>query len=333
MSESFSVVIKKYPKKIVWLDTNFVINLAKGRNDQTRERMEKLFDFLKLNEEEFFVVEGDDTELRLGNGETKEYSQLLSTLSHGVSFLPYEAIEQFQFQASVVAKKEGVYPIILDASRYISSDPVKALEDAKKCGFIVGVNYRCSSSEVMAETTKQDIFKELVEKRPKGVSIADQQRLESLSSAKLCKEFITASINEAKATLHLSVDDALKKMKNSILPNNEVIFNLMQWWNYSGGEKNDHELLLRFLESKEFTDMPFNFISSMLWGAIYAGPQKLDLGDYWDVKHMSAILPFSNIVFTDKAAERRLKLYKLGEKYQTEIYSMSTMDEFFKKYN
>ncbi|MEK7528933.1 MAG: hypothetical protein AAB592_04145 [Patescibacteria group bacterium] len=324
--------LTKYEKPIVWLDTNFIITMARKSDLRTG----RLLDFLRKKVGEYFLVQGDNTELKLGNGNIKDYTRILDTLSCGVSFLPYETIEQFQFQAVARAVIDKQNSTALRAGDYFHSDPIAEEERSRKTGFVVGVHFNIPLLNQLDEGEKKRIFDRLLANRPHR-SIDEQQKLEAETPAKIFRLFLIAMqekvLKGQKPTLEDIYGDNTGEKDGYFASNFRFVSNRMEWWRTVGGAR-DMALALKetydFLESAPFKTMPFNKLNNTLWGDIYAGGETLKPSDYWDVKHISSILPFCNIVFTENRMRLRLNKYRLGEEYKTEVYSMQNIEEFFR---
>lgn len=323
--------ITKYEKPIVWLDTNFVSTMA--LNSDTRSA--RLLDFFKEKRGEYFVVKGDDTELRLGGDRIKKYSSILSQLSCGSSFLPYEIIEQFQFQKVARAVMNGEESIELLTNDYLNGDPVKQEKRAQKIGFVVGVKFNVPSLNEMTQNDKERIYQRLVTNRPHRY-ISEQRELEAGTPAKIFRLLLRAMTEKAnvtpRPTLEKLIDESEDEEGNYFGSHFGFVSDRVQWWRDAGGNR---DLLLAiketydFVEGEKFKKMPFNEVNNILWSDIYAGKDNLKKSDYWDVKHISALLPFCHIIFTEKRMRERLRQYKLDQKYGTRVYSMNNLDDFF----
>jgi len=328
------IEITKYKNPIIWLDTNFIITMA--RNNDPRSA--KLMNFLKERQGIYFLVEGEDTELSMGNGNMKQYLDLLTKLSFGVSFLPYELIEQLQFKAVARTFLGNKNSAILETSDYIKSDPMQKYKQFKEIGLLTGSHSNLPIMRSLNKNTKEEIFIRLNKERPSGRSIAEQQELESGTPAKIFRLFLHAMMKKREVQPGVKLKDLFEgSLEDGTDFANHFEFSSkrIQWWRAIGGSNNLLDALgetYKFTESESFKNMPFNRINSILWGDIYAGNETIKASDYWDVKHISAVLPFCNIIFTEKRMSLRIKQYSLDREYQTEVYSMQNIEEFFQKH-
>src|SRR3989338_2114792 len=88
--------VQKYPfRKIVWLDTGFVITMA-GTTDARAIQLKELLK-QKVRDGAFFVLEGDEAELQMRKSGFSRYMDTVNEMSYGMRFNSYAEISGAQF--------------------------------------------------------------------------------------------------------------------------------------------------------------------------------------------------------------------------------------------
>ncbi len=186
----------------------------------------------------------------------------------------------------------------------------------------------------MAQDDKESVYQRLLANRPHR-SISEQQKLEAGTPAKIFRLLLKAMRDKANVTPRPTLEQLIDESEedgNYFGSHFKFVSDRVQWWRDAGGNR---DLLLAiketydFVEGEKFNTMPFNELSNVLWSDIYAGHDNLKKSDYWDVKHISALLPFCHVIFTENRMRERLKQYKLDIKFGTRVYSMNNLDDFF----
>jgi hypothetical protein len=97
-----------------------------------------------------------------------------------------------------------------------------------------------------------------------------------------------------------------------------------------GLDTNDNKILMDFAFSKELFDIPYVDIYSSIWAAIseyYRQGRAPQRGDFHDAAIVSLVLPYCDIVATDKFMKEILtNKLKFDEKYNTRIFSATKSD-------
>lgn len=95
--------------------------------------------------------------------------------------------------------------------------------------------------------------------------------------------------------------------------------------------KGVEEEFLNSLLSDDFRNIPRQDIYTRMIADHVVSTKKFETGDPQDIYNLSALIPYSDIVITDRAQKNRIKRLKLDSKYKTDVYCMNDFDELIKE--
>ena len=102
------------------------------------------------------------------------------------------------------------------------------------------------------------------------------------------------------------------------------------WKNcHKGQGKNKFKLLnglLKFLFSEDYKSIPFEEISCKLMADIITRRSPIKSGDYMDIDHLSAVIPYCKFVITDRKMKATVNRRKIDTKYKTKVYCYRDFD-------
>lgn len=96
------------------------------------------------------------------------------------------------------------------------------------------------------------------------------------------------------------------------------------------GINTDSSKVMDFMESEELLNIPFVDINASIWAAIawyHIQGRDIQRGDFYDAPILATVLPFCDIITTDKFMKETLvKTLHFDEKYKVEIFSATKAD-------
>ncbi|MEH7355306.1 hypothetical protein V7150_17250 [Neobacillus drentensis] len=309
---------------LLWLDTFFIIECGKSASDGKRDnRYMLLYDIVleKTREEKIICPRAEQEEELEGNVESSMKKFL--ALTRGTKFNLCSQVYNIQLERIMSVFSQKTRSIDLLQSDVIEYPP-------KSTGKYFVSSYSVPSLEHYQKkrTEKEENIKELQDyKDTQDISMPFQERLNN--------EY--AGIYLATIML-IKEGNTLKKMFNGEIPFDIKLYNQfdefvnrpMQKWSEITGQS-DIDSYLEFLHSEEFKSIPYIDISSHLIADMMTSTKKWDSGDPKDISNLSAYLPYSNFILTDKAQYNRIKRLGLDSKYKTEIYCMKNINELIER--
>ncbi len=82
----------------------------------------------------------------------------------------------------------------------------------------------------------------------------------------------------------------------------------------------------KFIRSDDYRSVPQTKIGATLFAHILTNKSCLKSGDMGDISQLSIVLPYCNIVLTDRKMHNLIKKYRLDEEFGTQVYSISDFD-------
>jgi hypothetical protein len=109
----------------------------------------------------------------------------------------------------------------------------------------------------------------------------------------------------------------------------EDYFLYRAYWDKLGGKPPGFEGVHKFLCSPHFNELPLPFTGCRLGADLLTGPAEIVPSDSMDVDFLSVALPIAHYVLADKQMEKRIKRLGLDKRWNTKVYSMSSIDGLF----
>lgn len=322
------IKMENCPIPILWLDTNVVIDMTKYRenvelNDLQRDRVSKLIDVIyqKTRSGKLLYVEGDqDEEINSLNSEAHKTQ---SFLSMGIKFQYRKAIHDEQLYAFMDAYINKQDTVIIDYRDAFYNDPVEEVKDRNSGhlnGLIISVHGEVTEREIRERTNrKQVILEQFNELRQmlvaSGVTYEQQLQKEYTGIIQACRAVMDKISDKVRNGLMITTED---------IDQLSIITELGAMWGQLSGNA---EGLVDFLKSECYKEIPHIDIGCRLLAKIVTSITPVVSGDSMDVNHISTVLPYSDIVVTDRKMKNRIVQLGIDKKYNTKVLCLNDIDE------
>jgi len=324
------VNVEKSPIPLVWLDSSILLKITKTQleeitNDVDKERYQYLNDSIKdkTKEKKLICPSADQLEeVQIGGRLEEEFQRVQSSLSLGIKINHRQGIEEFLIAKFMKAYIDSENEIQLSYKDIFDEDPIKELENALKLPFIMVI-----------QNTK---LKELLEKE-KEIKKALPERWEQLRLEKV-KAGVT--FEEEREKEFKSYFGTLLMLKNKSSDNiHKGNFNILDlanatnfWyyltcWDYYGGKPPGLAGLSKFFSSDYFKQVPPIEIACNIRAKLATQKNPIKSGDYMDIEQISTVLPFFDLVVTDKSMKHCLNLFRYHKKFNCIILSIKDFDK------
>ncbi len=335
---------------IVYLDQNYLSNMAKAQHGFIKDKDEaifwhSLFDDLKETvladkiacpESEFHAAEAQ-YDKRLEDaiiGTIKE-------LSWGLKFQTWESILESQIE-DAARTFLGQQP---DEREWwtiaFQSDPhalvESRMEDIGGENWRIDVDFSLPDSDLTRNRRiKSDFVVESQEVLDKHINNRPDDLPEALIQSK--KGLIASYMgNVAKQNIIRALREG--ELLDKVIAE-EKYAGLVDLWNCLnkiGINTDDHDAVMAFAESKELLNSPFVDIFASIDAVLstyYPASRKIQTGDYYDLPIMALTLPYSNVIATDNFIKGVLvNILRLDDKYKARIFSAIDKDRLaFQKF-
>lgn len=334
--------------KIIYLDQNYISNLAKARAGLIKDSEEtilwrELFDTLKVAVSVDKIVCPSSNFLRTDAiYDTRlevSVQEIIDELSLDLQFCHWHDIFESQIEDAVklffdnrTSKTEGLINIFKSAPKITEQNLVRDVVDA-------GISTDISQPEEMAEHERKRkeefvvIGRELNEdcgRKPMDWSRLVQESKKSTINGYMGVDAVQQNVSQMQS------DTVLERMGG--YADDARLSSLFDRLKESGLDSSDQNTLMKFCNSRELLNSPFIDIYSSLWAAIAECSRRqggdIRNSDYYDVPILSMALPYCDSIATDGfMKETIVNLLHFNKKYKAEIFSGSKEDLItFKKY-
>ncbi len=334
MGNKIEVKIEKCPIPIVWLDTSIITNLSicKSNPDKlqkvTHDRLSRIYELIYTYGRAGKIIcplAEQEQEVWIGRD---DWLNTINELSLGIECICLKEIEDNQIHKAMKAYVEDKKVIELNYSDVFYEDPVDELKEALSQPFYVTLNYDIIFGAEYHRNKNPKLLNELNLKRENNVKnrvTFDQQLRSEImgdinSLIKMAQDFFTGKTKE---------EDNFNAFWGAV-----NLSGILNYWNSLDSKKHGIKGLLSFYKSEYYSSLPFPDLTCSLFAKIMTDPQPIRSGDPMDIKHISTLMPFSDLFITDNAWSKFLNKKKYDQKYRTDICyigDMGEIEQFFQK--
>ena len=317
----------------LWLDTSVVIKLTKIDQGEKLQEIEVqrctrlknlVHDLVRAGK--LLCPESDHEEEYIARRLDDDVHRMFSALSLGISMIHRKGIEDIQVFTGMDAYVKGSHTIDLPSSTYFRYDPVEKLEETLERPFYITVGL-AKSSELLQRSAvaKAEIERQWEELRQQLVA---EGRTYEVQLAKEQRGYINGMlelVRKAEMNLRsgeLNFWDYMGAFGALIYRN---------YWQSIGGVPPDWEGVHKFFCSPYFAELPLPYVSCRLLAELLTGNEPIRSGDPMDAELLSVALPVAHYVLTDHRMKLRIEKLGLDRKFQTEVYSMSSIEGLFER--
>ncbi|MBI2288239.1 MAG: hypothetical protein HYY41_00945 [Chloroflexi bacterium] len=323
---------------IIYLDQNYLSNMVKARAGSIADAYEtkfwlSLFDDLKkavladkiaCPESEFHL-----TETKYDKRLEEPIIEIINILSGGLQLLPWRSILESQIE-DAARQFLGMLPEKRESWAIAFVSNPKNIQDIKNTRIINYVHPTLTNDDIEYDRQLKLGFNEEAQKMLEDYSSKPLEWPKLLQESKMSLidgfvgQFAEQSYKE-KIKGDYPLEDKLIAIRN--------YKQFMDFWDrihQIGINPKDYDMVNSFVRSKELLDSPFIDINASIQAVIaerFIQGRKPKKGDFYDVPILSSILPYCDIVTTDRFMKEVLinKLH-FDKKYKTRIFSATESD-------
>ena len=320
---TISIKIEKCACPIVWLDTSIIIKISKLIN--------KLSKFSKLEKDRLLFLYDTITTLVRDKkiicplseqdeevwGERKLWFETANSLSLGVKTLSQKGVVDSQYEKCVEAFCNKFQEISLSYKDIFIKDPIDEVEEVINDGYIVSVDRPVLFGEDYQKKFKKSIYEEL-----------EKQRKENVRKKVSVDEQIEQEYIGPLAAMRILFERFLIQEGDNEEDQMNNLFGTFEMFEKIGIVKkimNTDDILeaikhfIGFYFSEYNKAMPYNRINAYLSAFMMTDKQPIRSGDVMDIKHISTLLPYSDLFITDKQRSVFLNKHNFDEEYNSLI--------------
>jgi len=276
-------------KKIVYLDQNFISDIAKTKqNPNVNQRFGRIFNLLHKGfiDEKLIVPKS-----MIHKKETALATQYKKIIREHQGFMGQISMEDFTHIFSYQAYRA--------AEKFLGIRP-------KPVGW-------------------REAFKENPDKKTEQYGVIVDSGLWEDGSYKEEKKRIADLLNNAK-NISNTENRTYKDQKNRELEAQRKLFLQMRSYTVEQLFRKNYGRLVDFTNSKEFINIPYIDITIILWPSLFIHHKNRTIkeSDYADIETIATYLPYVDIYATDKFMAEQIKQRKLDSKYITKVFSSNS---------
>jgi hypothetical protein len=328
MTEIIKIHINKSEIPIIWLDTSIITSMTTWRLTPSKlepiqqKRIGGLYENIYK-----YVGKGKlICPLAEQEGEVwierNKWHDTINQLSLGIKTLTLQEIQDNQFYAAMEAYVSSVNQITFSYKDAFDEDPVKELKSILKHDFAISVHHQIIFGEDYQRKLKNKYLTILNSVREKNVKKGNgfEQQLEAE---------IVGELNAMLMQLQMFLSNNFKDDEEQFNATYGVINLHKQFaaWEQLTGKSMDFIELQEFYGSPVHREIPYIKLSCNLMAHLMTDKQPIRSGDVMDVKHVSTLMPFSDLFITDKAMSRFLKKQKFDTLYNTTVCYVGDSEE------
>lgn len=320
------VKIQKSPIPIVWLDTSIVANIAKIKLDKpcekkTSSHIKELYELISklINEGKIICPHASQSNeiwcMR------QEWLDVMGELSLGIITKAPQSIYLKQKNRFVKAYLNDERIIDLSYEDVFYCDPIEEVSRILKNKYYVSCTGNIVGGDDKVKSVKNNIFEawENIRKNnvKENISFDTQFKRELRGQLMALAELYQNYHSQEKQ----NDDELLNNAFGTIFLNQQI-----NQWNRLGGSPAGIEGLVKFHESVYYESIPCTYLDASISAYLMTRSEPIKTGDCMDIEHISTMLPYSNIFITDKAMKDLILRRRIDKKYQTEVFSISDID-------
>jgi hypothetical protein len=314
-----SITIKKSPIPILWIDTSIVfkitlLRLGKKLDEPQKQWIESLYKGIKKATREGRLIcplADQDEEIWI---ERKECLKTIHELSLGIDTDSTLAVHDRLFNLFAEAYITQQKDIDLEYSTLFHDDPVQEMKQILSEPMYVTIDPPLIGGAEKTKSTKRKLLKRLNQIREdnvtNNVSFEAQKDAEFMAEFDNIKTVITDP--QALARLGLNEQDYFWNLTNAVEK-------LKAWGEIASKHDKKDASILDFYRSNYYRQIPNKKICVEFFSKLMTDKQPIRSGDVKDVEHISSMLPFVDMLITDKQRKVQLHKLKFNEEYQTTI--------------
>lgn len=314
------VKIEKSPIPIIWIDTSIIVKMTQWKKELSRHdpltesRIKTIYENIhKLTRAGKLIcpLAEQDDEIWLYR---EEWLGTIHDLSLGLQTLTCLSLFHKQLSSFLNAYVKKETTVTISYKEAFHSDPCEELRDTLKRPFFVTVNSPLPFGEDYHKELKANLLSALNRAREANVKNAIQfeEQLEKEYLGEI--QVLFGFLRRLQESNFIDENDIF----NAVSGASNLAYQLRLLENFTK-KQNDIIGLIDFYMSKYHKAMPYVDLSCNLSTKMMIDKQRIRSGDYMDSRHISTIMPYSDIFITDKAMSTFLKKKGYDKKYCTKV--------------
>lgn len=334
VEKMLQINIEKSPMPLIWLDSSIIIHMTKAKvgekiDVELKKRVGYLYNTIrKFTREKKLLcpLAEQEEEVELGDRLEDECRKILIDLSLGIVTKCGIEIEDYLISIFMKAYIENSDTINLSYKDIFRRDPIRELDERLKDQFIVNVHI----------PKTKDFLEDI--KKSKVSSHTDYERLrcQNISNGVNFEEQLKIEFRGTHDGLIEKIRRFNEKIKNkkqidcSEFLGVDGIVSYGNCWDSFKGEPPGLNGLFQFLLSDYHNRVPRIEIMCNLFAKILTGTTPVKSGDSMDIQQLSCILPYFDMIITDKTMKYYIETLEFQKKYNTKVFALKNFDEIRK---
>jgi hypothetical protein len=325
--------IQKSPIPLIWLDSSIIIHMAKSKtgkiDDELKEKVDYIYDTIHLlvRKRKLLCPSAEQEEEFDRNSTTDNECRKIQT-SLSLRLSPYHRIEIEDYLIRIYMKSyiEKTETINLSYLDIFNGDPIKKIDDQLQKEFIVDVSFR-----------KPKSFVDDIRKSKQSTQISNENaRCHNIVNGITFEEELKKQFDGT----HDGFIEKIRRYNDKVKKQDYIddaeqagfnwIISLIEWWDSCGGKPSGPKGLFQFLRSEYHDQIPSIEIMCNLFAKILTGSAPVKPSDSMDIQQLSCVVPFYNMLITDKTMRHYVESLKFDEKYGTKVFALNDFEDIKK---
>lgn len=322
--------IEKSKIPLIWIDTAIIINLAKIRTGETiddslKDRVQYIYDAIRKARHNKKVIcpRGEqEWEYEIGKDYKEECRCVQNDLTMGIRMKSGDSVEEYYMKLFMKAYINSESELNISYRDLFCSDPVEELNRIVNQGYFINVNSPPKENIIAKERkSKEETWKSL--KTIRRLKVKDNMTFEQ--GLEIEYRGTHDAYLEYRRRINLKYDNK-EMMESEEYSSAADLSGYLKTWREYNGKPPGLEGLLRFFLSEYQRQIPRIDIHCNLFAKILTSEGEVKSGDSMDLQQLSVVLPFFDLVITDKKMKRNIETFGYHRKYRTQVLDLKHFD-------
>jgi ribulose bisphosphate carboxylase small subunit len=322
--------IEKSRIPLIWIDTSIIIDLAKIRAGKKldvslKERVEYIYDAIRKarhNKKAICPRGEQEREYEIGKNHKEECRRVQNDLAMGIRMKRGFAVEVEYMKVFMKAYINSESELNISYRDLFDNDPVEELNRIVNQGYAVNVEFPLNEERIAKDRHSWEESWEWLETL-RELKVKDNMTFEQALEIEYRGTYDAYEENRRRFNLKYGNKWNMEDEEYSSIAD---FCGYLKTWKKYNGKPPGIEGLLKFFLSEYQMQIPKIEIHSNLFAKILTSESGIKSGDSMDLQQLSVVLPFFDLVITDKKMKHNIESFDYHRNYKTQVLALKDFD-------
>lgn len=328
------ISIEKSKIPLIWIDTSIIIDLAKIRAGKKldvslKERVQYIYDAIRKARHNKKVIcpRGEqEREYEIGKNYKEECRCVQNDLAMGIRMKRGFSVEEDYMKLFMKAYINSESELNISYRDLFDSDPVEELNRIVNHGYVINVEFPPKEERIAKQKQSWEESWEGLE-ATRRQHIKDNMTFEQALELEYRGTYDGYEENRRRFDLKYKNKEMMEGEEYSGMAD---LSGYLETWKKYNGKPPGIEGLSKFFLSEYQMQIPKIEIHCNLFAKILTSESEIKSGDSMDLQQLSVVLPFFDLVITDKKMKHNIESFDYHRKYKTRVLALKHFDEIQK---